>query len=187
MSNHNLHRATPLSRIKIANSAQLTREVTDVAVDENFNVVVWLENKLCPTIHFDLHIGTITEMGENEGLTFPENRRIYIREDVYEAAYLGSPRDRFTVVHEAGHALYHTPDNIVHSRNKSEIKSYECPEWQANTFAAEFLVPRMLVQPNMTPSDISNVFNVSREVADIQYRQYLKAGIIKEKADQFVF
>jgi Domain of unknown function (DUF955). len=50
---------------------------------------------------------------------------------------------------------------------RGQIKSYEDPEWQANTFAAELLVPHKLVQ-KMQPNEISKKCKVSRQVAEIQ-------------------
>ena len=36
------------------------------------------------------------EMGPAEGYTDPDGSRIFLREDVYEGAWRGEPRDRFT-------------------------------------------------------------------------------------------
>ena len=47
------------------------------------------------------------EMGLNHGLTLVQDRRLILREDVYDGAVAGRGRDRMTAAHELGHALLH--------------------------------------------------------------------------------
>lgn len=71
------------------------------------------------------------------------NGEIIISETVYTDAYNGDPRSRFTIAHELGHAVLHTPlDGFAIGKDACAYKeSYYNSEWQANTFAAELLIP----------------------------------------------
>ena len=70
-----------------------------------------------------------------------------IRENVYERALEGSGRDRLTMAHELWHLLFHEKSNISYSRmDASEVPTYRNPEWQADAFAGELLMPHDLIQ-----------------------------------------
>lgn len=99
----------------------------------------------------------------------PNEKRLRIRESTYIGAKEGKARDRFTVAHELGHIILHSMHNpgIKFCRLEENIKPYEDIEWQANTFAAEFLVDIEEVE-NLTVEKIAEKFGVSKEVAKIQ-------------------
>lgn len=82
-------------------------------------------------------------MGGLHGLTDPKTGDMYIREDVYNGACQGKGRDRFTIGHEFAHLLLH--DNLVLGLARVDknikVEIYRDPEWQANVFAGEFLIP----------------------------------------------
>ena len=108
----------------------------------------WIMEKLFPD--FEREIAETKTMGE-EGVTLSGDNKIIIREDVYEKACNGDGRARFTIMHEIGHFVLHRPERVVLCRfapksASSCIPSYEDPEWQANTFAAEFLMDYDLVK-----------------------------------------
>ena len=90
-------------------------------------------------------------------------KKIYIKESVFNRAIEGVPRDRFTIAHEIGHVILHT-NKIIVCRTTEEIKKYEHPEWQANCFAAELLVPVSSIK-HLSIDQIMNKYNVSRDVA----------------------
>ena len=91
-----------------------------------------------------------------------------IREDVYERATMGVPRDIFTIAHEIGHALLHDDiEEIALARNDENIKAYENPEWQANTFAGELIAPSDTVK-GLSVEEIASIYNCSLQVAEIQ-------------------
>lgn len=71
------------------------------------------------------------------------NGEILIRESVYVQAYYDDYRSRFTIAHELGHAVLHAPfDGFGQGRDILAYKErYYDSEWQANTFAAELLIP----------------------------------------------
>jgi Zn-dependent peptidase ImmA (M78 family) len=90
-----------------------------------------------------------------------------IREDVYEGAVKGNPRDRFTLCHELGHYLLHQPQQISFARGA--VPKYCDPEWQANTFAGELMAPSNLIQ-NMTVDEIAEQCGISKTAASIQLK-----------------
>ena len=79
------------------------------------------------------------------------------------------PRARFTVIHELGHiAMAHTRSLNRDRGRGREIKPYEDSEWQANTFAAEFLMPLddMKRRNLKTPELLQLEYQVSSQAAD---------------------
>ena len=94
-----------------------------------------------------------------------------IRRDVYEGAIIGDGRSRFTLCHELFHYLFHTSENISFARSDEKLPSYLDPEWQANTFAAELMIPIDLVK-GMTVSEVVDKCKVSRQCAQIQMKKY---------------
>ena len=110
-------------------------------------------------------------MEDTYGTTNTSNNIMRIREDVYNGAVDGIPRDRFTLCHELGHYLLHQPEYVSYARG--DIPTYCQPEWQANTFAAELMAPYYLVK-NMSISEISSKCGMSKKAAQIQYNTYHK-------------
>ncbi len=47
----------------------------------------------------------------------------------------------FTVVHEVGHIVLHPNENMVDYRRQPDDQPYDPREYEANTFAAELLMP----------------------------------------------
>jgi len=138
-----------------------------------FDVVQFLEYKLHLIFpEFHLEIVEYSEMPFKYAEALPETKCIRIREDVYDGAVEGNARDRFTLAHEIGHLWLHRPGKIrlARSHNKENIPPYKCPEWQANTFAGELLVPPEGTV-GLTPSMVAENFGVSFQAAMIQMNQ----------------
>lgn len=120
---------------------------------------------------------TEQEMQGDHGLTFPNHGVIKIREDVYLGAHDGNGRDRFTMIHEVGHLVQH--DNVAFSRATTKHQFYEDSEWQADTFAAELMMPREHVrQLCKSPIDVMDAFGVSRSAANKRWSNLQKRGFI---------
>lgn len=118
------------------------------------------------------------ELTTEAGLTFPNEGLIKIREDVYRRAHEDNGFDRFTMCHEVGHLILH--DNVAFSRSTHQHDWYEDSEWQADTFAAEFMMPvNYLVKLCRSPSDISKVFGVSWEAAQLRWKKLQEQRIIR--------
>ena len=64
----------------------------------------------------ELEIVSISDMPQAYGVTNPGTETMKIREDVYEGAIKGNPRDRFTLCHELGHYLIHFPERVTFAR-----------------------------------------------------------------------
>ena len=119
---------------------------------------------------FSLRIGKMEEMGECQGLTFPEKDEVVIREDVYEQAYNGNGRARLTIAHELYHFLEHSRGTVALARTSTqEMPAYMDPEWQADAFGGELLVPYNLAN-NMSVEDIAEKCGVSYAAARTQYK-----------------
>ena len=126
---------------------------------------------ILPTLGIELHVVDNWELEDAYGITETGKGIIKIREDVYDRAANDSPRDRFTICHEIGHAILHTPDRVEFARG--EIPAYRDSEWQANRFAAALLAPRNLAM-NMTAKQIEETFGLSAQAALIRYNDLHK-------------
>ena len=155
----------PMSRKSIRNIVMEFRKLFGLEDTLFFPIVEFIEWCL-PELGLDFEILDVCEMRDTYGLTNMDKNTLYIREDVYIGAKKGVPRDRFTLCHELGHALLHTPDRVSFARG--EIPAYRDPEWQANTFAGELMAPYSLTR-NMSPQEISDKCGMSLQAAKIQY------------------
>ena len=168
-----------LSRENIRQYTVALRKYTGVHELKHFCVLWWLENKFLPEIGFDLDVREHKDMVGHHGLTDHGNKLFILRDDVYEGAKNGVGRDRGTVIHEAGHCCFHTPDRILYGRSFAEIPRYMDPEWQAKAFAGEFLVPVHLLTLGMSAQQIAFEFGVSKACAEFQLKAYEYKGFLK--------
>lgn len=158
--------AEGLSRKEIGEIAKRLRKILKCEDKLYFPIVQFIEWVL-GEMGVELEIVEPYEMEETYGTTNTAKNLIRIRSDVYDRAAQGSPRDRFTLCHEVGHYLLHQPKFISYARGK--VPAYKDPEWQANTFAAELMAPRDLIQ-HLTVEEIAEKCGMSRQAAEIQYR-----------------
>ena len=102
---------------------------------------------------------------------------IYIKESVMEQACRRSfKRGTFTLTHELGHYLLHfVQKDMKLTRVPDDVKVpvYCDPEWQADTFASEFLMPYEECI-NMSIEEIRKTYHVSRKAAEVRYRKIHK-------------
>lgn len=162
--------AAPLSRQQIINTALVVRTLDGTINELYFDIVRFLEIKLPKFIpNFNLIIEEKSKLGECHGLTYPDRNEIHIREDVYERALIGSGRDRLTMAHELFHLLQHEKQNISYARIEPEkdIEAFRDPEWQADAFGGELLIPAHLIH-NMTAEEIVEKCKVSYKAASYQ-------------------
>ena len=118
---------------------------------------------------FDYEIVSSNEMQDMYGNMNTGSNIMRIREDVYEGAVKGNPRDRFTLCHELGHYLLHQPERVSYARG--DIPVYQNPEWQANTFAKLVMAPYNIIK-DMTVEEIMKNCGMSNQAASIQYDMY---------------
>lgn len=165
-------RAAALSRADIRGITMELRKICGMQNEPYFPIVQFIEWILGdPDNDFDFEIVPKNEMQDTYGITNTASNLMRIREDVYDGAVKGVPRDRFTLCHELGHFLLHQPRLVSYARGN--IPTYCQPEWQANTFAAELMAPYDLVR-NMSANEIAEKCGMSKEAANIQYRSYHK-------------
>ncbi|MBW5284569.1 ImmA/IrrE family metallo-endopeptidase [Burkholderia gladioli] len=123
---------------------------------------------------FSFEVMTAEEMIEHfrqnaEGMTVHVDNKIVLRTDVYVGACSGNGRDRFTAAHELGHFLLHKGEGMAFPRESTGAKVYCDSEWQANTFAREFLADLRHACSFASPNDLAVHFGVSIKVAEIQW------------------
>lgn len=158
----------PMSRSNIRRLAKEFRKIFDLEKVLYFPIVPFIEWVL-GQLGLELEIVSISDMPRAYGVTNPGTETMKIRQDVYEGAINGNPRDRFTLCHELGHYLMHLPERVTFARGV--VPAYMDPEWQANAFAGELMAPYDLVK-NMSVEEIAEKCGMSITAASIQYRQY---------------
>lgn len=108
-----------------------------------------------------------------EARTVINTGEIIIKESVWNAACnLKNSRALFTLAHELGHFIIAVVFEVSLYRvsKKSKIKPFEDPEWQADTFASEFLMP-FDECIGKSAQQISKQFNVSMSCAKTRERK----------------
>lgn len=163
--------AIPRSRKDIRQVTRMLRKITCKEGDEDskFCIINLLE-KILPTMFGEFYYEIVEDTDlDCEAKTIPDEWKIILKQSVYEGACNENPRDRFTIAHEIGHLFLHKGINISLNRGNESIPAYKDPEWQANTFAAELLVPTFIRNlENMSVEDVSKTYGVSKKVAEIQ-------------------
>lgn len=166
--------AEPMSRNEISLMAKKIRIIAGSYDKLYFDIVEFLEIIL-PKIdeNFTFSVKTIKEMGECHGLTYPDRNEIQIREDVYERACEDNGRDRLTMAHELFHLLQHEKENISFARisEGGKVESFRDPEWQADAFGGELLIPRHLAC-GMSVKEVVEQCRVSLSAAKYQLGKY---------------
>lgn len=167
-------RVPPSSKQKIRNLSQLVRGLLTAvgAAREGWvDIVDVIEvqlPKLMPEFEYSYVEQDDPVLAGAEAITYPDRQQMLISASVYEGACNGNGRDRFTLAHELGHLILHKGVSS-YARQTSEDRDhrvYEDSEWQADTFAAEFLMPYDEVRSFCcTVGDIKSRFGVSWSAA----------------------
>jgi transcriptional regulator with XRE-family HTH domain len=135
----------PMSTEAIRDFADKVRSafVDDEQIE--FPIMDVLEFRMAALLEgFYIDIRDKESMGGDEGRVVAGKNAIALREDVYEGAWIGNGRDRFTASHEFAHFLLHRTMTMARMRDDSD-KIYCDAEWQADTFAGTLLMsPRHL-------------------------------------------
>jgi transcriptional regulator with XRE-family HTH domain len=120
---------------------------------------------------FVFSVGTMEEMGRDEGRVIPADRELMLREDVYEGACRGKGRPRFTAAHELGHFFLHNQVTFARAcQNDDPI--YIDAEWQADTFAGALMMPHDLVAGFDDPDEAAQVFGTSLQAMNYMMKRY---------------
>lgn len=163
------YKAKPTSRKDIANIADKLRYVLGIQDIMWVDVINILENVM-PIIDEEFYLDIVEDVElDAHARAYPENHMIRIRESIYEGARQGKGRDRFTIMHEIFHFIWHDRNEISFARNPESVKLYENPEWQADVFAGSFLMPSRLIK-GKTVSQVMKECGVSKKAAECQLK-----------------
>ena len=110
--------------------------------------------------------GSDPSMQGKWAFTDPERKSICISQEIYDKACENDPQARFTIAHELGHIFLDHKRDAVFARNNvnAEIPAYRDSEWQADTFAAELLMPAELARGKRA-KEMEALFGVSASAA----------------------
>jgi hypothetical protein len=172
----------PLSRQRIVDVAINAREVLGLD-DGRLNIPRLLDELTSRGVYYDVFDRESAPVPRAvEACYVPEDRTLYIRDEIYDQMCSGGQRAVFTLGHELGHAL------LAHRRTYNRLTVRDVPvycnsEWQANCFAAEFTMPLDQIRRYRlsAPSEISSHFGVSLAAARIRYEDLSKRGELKKK------
>lgn len=169
--------ANPLSRKDLRKISYKFRKLFGFENKMNFpivQVIEFLSNKGV----FNLEICSVDGMRTKYGETIPSEKLIKLREDIYDKACKGDGFSRSTCSHELLHLLKHREETVSFCRKEDDLikrRAYEDPEWQANCFSGELLVPKHLVK-GMMIDEIVEKCNVTPFMAYYQYKKYEEEG-----------
>ena len=162
------NKVPPKSKELIRNTAKSVREIFHLG-NKKINMIKFIEFIL-PVVMPGFYYEIIQKeyMGEDEARTYPDKKLIQIRSDVYDEAIRGGGRSQFTLAHELGHLVMHAglEKSPSYARNKQSHEIYEDSEWQADKFAAEFLMPWNEVKKCQSVDEIVEKFCVSKKAAN---------------------
>lgn len=157
----------PLSTATIAAEAKICRDsfrLTKPEVD-----ICRLIEALDMVGVLNLEIVEDDELKGEEARTYPNKNRIVLTNSVYDGALSGDGRARFTIAHELGHLNMHKGIEPAFSRGDHQV--YEDSEWQADTFASEFLMDSRFISSFDTAEDLVKKFGVSYTAACMRLKK----------------
>lgn len=166
--------AQPLSRKTIRSITQSIRKAFGFEDLMYFPIVEMLETM--PTLFaengFHFEIVPDAELPDSvQGDTDVNNHYMRVKESVYDGACAGNGRDRYSIAHEIGHYMLLSVAGVSFQRNiaNKQVRAYEDPEWQAECFAGELLMPFLRIQ-TMAIENIVTSCGVSATAARTQHR-----------------
>jgi len=168
----------PKSRAWIRAVALNVRTQLGIPNVEQFDLIRLTELILSESFQLiEFHIETKEVMGNVEAVTvisLSKKPMIVLRQDVYDGARNGEPRDKFTVGHELGHVFLHSQIGTELVSAPEDCPAFRSSEWQANEFSAELLAPAHLLTDFDTEETIIDRFGVSSEVAVRRVKHFKK-------------
>jgi len=162
--------ASPLSRKDIHHLTEKIRRTFGIEETESFPIVEVIE--MLPEIDktFNFLIEEDRYMKPNVYAEyFHSSNEMIIAESVYDGATNGIGRHRFTLAHELGHYILIKHGEVSFKRIgvNARVEQYCNPEWQANEFSGNLLVPINSIT-NYSETEIVKRYIVSYQVAEIQ-------------------
>ena len=167
----------PRSWDNINASAQSVRENFRLTDIPKLPIMELLEKVMWQSLNIvRLEVCTHAEMDGALGATSPTAEFIRLREDVYEGAWAGNGRDRFTVAHELGHWDLHTNVLLHRVELGKVLKPYEASEPQANHYAACILMPEKFIRAGDSARELATRFGVSEQSAELRLGYLRRKG-----------
>lgn len=177
-----MKKTNPLKIVEIENIANKVRRKFGVSLDSSFPILEVLER-----LHYS---GLLTiQYLEDDDPLFEEDtpakynhaeNYIYVKESVLEELENHEYRANFTLAHE----LFHYFQCQVLGFKFEEIEKcccFENPEWQANEFAAQLLIPTKYIVGDCNTKLIADIFNVS-ESCVLTRKLYYERRLKRKKA-----
>lgn len=172
----------PRKWAEIADLSDQIRRSFDLSDEPEFPIMELLEEVLYQKLDMvELRVSSVRDMGASEGHTCPKGSFIELREDVYEDAWRGDGRARFTAAHELGHLVLHTQVPLARAADGEVVPPYRCSEAQANRFAAELLMPPRFFHPTDDAVTVADRHKTSLEAARIRLKDLRGKGAITVK------
>ncbi|RQW70335.1 ImmA/IrrE family metallo-endopeptidase [Halomonas sp. YLB-10] len=159
-------KVTPQSRESIQCEAQSFRDTLELSAPKVPIVHIYEVLQHVAEDELDLEVLEDDELPDEEAKTFPDTRLVQVRQSVYDAAFDGHARSRFTLAHELGHYFMHRDQPASFSR-ATNFPIFCDSEWQADRFASELLIDRRLFDSSWSVEQIMETFGVSRKAAKI--------------------
>jgi Zn-dependent peptidase ImmA (M78 family) len=168
------YKVAPKRRIDIEHYACAWRDALGVKHScQAPDIIAILENDI-PKLFtdFTLLVKDDQVMDGAEGYTeFEPTPSIVLSNSSYMSAGNHKGRGRWTAAHELGHLVLHKSavpfERAIGAYTKiKQLAIFESAEWQANAFAAGFLMPEHLVRDFTDPGEIADFFSVSRQAAE---------------------
>ena len=156
-------KTNPLSVKDIRNIASSIREQYGIAKDQAFPILEILKQLFYDNfLSIQLLADDDSYLDKNTPAVYNANDNfIYLKESVIEEVESGNYRSNFTLAHEFFHYLQHQVLGFTFEEVE-ERKTYEDPEWQANCFAGELLLPDEYLS-NEDNDYLASHFQVSME------------------------
>jgi Zn-dependent peptidase ImmA (M78 family) len=148
----------------IESLARLLRKILEIHDQAAPNVLLAFEQlrKIFPR----LRLRTVPDFSlQKPARSHPANWTIRIRQSVYEALLRGQGLARWTLCHEIAHILRAHPGKPFREEIGKRRKNWK--EREANVFVRQFLIPPHLAATCRTVEDVSRLFQVSLDAAEI--------------------
>lgn len=125
-------------------------------------------------INFRYEICANDQMPDRDGQTIWNPVGIRVPQRIHDQLEYHGHRARFTVAHELGHIMLHPGEEFSrHAAEKIRRSNYPAgrsAEWQANVFAAAFLMPRAICVRATSPVELSKLATTSVDAAERRMR-----------------
>jgi transcriptional regulator with XRE-family HTH domain len=168
----------PMSIAKLRHFAEQVRDVFVEATTVAFPIMDVLEFRLGQVIpDFVLDVQDQDTMGQDEGRVVAGSPVLTLRSDIYEGAWNGVGRDRFTASHEFAHFLMHRTITFARTREDTD-KIYCDAEWQADSFAGTLLMSPRHVGRFRTADEAADACTITRAAAGVMWAKYSSEGLL---------